>query len=377
MSSRSHYAPTFRIAGIDISVHWSWPVVVGLVLLGMSVQLQITHPDLTVVASLAMAAAGSATFFVSLVLHELAHALTARSRGIEVGQITMYLLGGATDTKTSSQTPGDELVVAIVGPLTSVALAVLLGLGAVLAGPSGDPLPDLLGSLAVLNLLLAAINMIPGLPLDGGRVVRAVLWAITRNPEQATRWASSGGVAIGYGLIGIGLLISWWGSISGLWLAVIGWTISQSARQSGRHAPRRSPARDLTAADVMTAPVVAIPSGATIACAMRDYFAHRNETVFPVVDDGRPIGLLPASAVRDVPVADVWHTPVEQVALHHQPALLAEPSTPLAEIVNALADGSQSKARVLVVDRDRLVGIISPTDVIRRHGLRGLMESAS
>ncbi len=377
MSSRPHYAPTFRVAGIAVSVHWSWPVVVGLVLLGMAAQLLIAHPDLAVVTSVAMAAAGSATFFGSVLLHELAHALTARSRGIEVGQITMYLLGGATDTDASSQTPGDELVVAIVGPLTSMALAVLLGLGAVLAGPSGEPLPDLLGSLAVLNLLLAAVNMIPGLPLDGGRVVRAVLWAITRNPEQATRWATSGGVAIGYGLIGIGLLISWRGSISGLWLAVIGWTISQSARQSGRHAQRRSLVQALTAADVMTTPVVTIPSGATVARAARGYFADRNETVFPVVDDGRPIGLLTASAVRAVPAADVWRTTVEQVAVHHQPALLADPSTPVLEVVNALADQPRSKARVLVVDRDRLVGIISPADVIRRHALRGIVDSAS
>lgn len=374
MNSRSRSLRLVSLGGIDIYVHGSWIVIAGLILLGFWGQLQAEHPDLHGAATFGLALLGAVVFFGSVLVHELAHAVMARRRGIEVKGITLYLFGGATEADASSRTAGDEFVIAIVGPLTSLLIGAVLGAAAVLAGPGDAPLPDLLGYLALINVVLAVFNMAPGLPLDGGRVFRSIAWAITDDFQKATRWATTAGVALGYVLIANGLLALWQGVVTGLWLVAIGWMIAQSARQNEYQERLRSTFSRLTAADVMTSPVVAIPARTPVADAVRDYFAHREQTVFPVVEGDRVVGLLTAAAVREVPASELWRTSAGHVALHHQPAMVADPSTPMMEVLEALATQTEAKARVLVVDRGRLVGIISPADILRRHSLTDLLE---
>ncbi len=366
-----------RIAGIEVSLHWSWAIIAVLVVLAFAGRLQAVHTDLDPAPTVGLAVGGTVIFFGSVLLHELAHALVARRRGITVAGITLYLFGGATEADASSRSPGDEFAVAIAGPATSLGIAGVLGLLSAVVGASDAPLPDMLGYLAILNLVLAVFNMAPGLPLDGGRVVRSIAWAVTGDFERATRWATSAGIALGYLLIGFGLVTVWQGLIGGLWLIGIGWMIGQSARQNEQQERLRSTFGDLTAGDVMTSTVITIPTGTSVAEALRDYLAHCDQTVFPVVDQGRPIGLLTAASTRRVRPEDVWTTSVDQLALQHQPALVADPSTPMFEIIDALASRPEAKARVLVVDQGRLAGIISPADVLRRQALRDLLDQVA
>ncbi len=361
-----------RLAGVEIRFHWSWLILAGLLLVGFVGQLRINHPDLADPATFGLALLGTTIFVGSIILHELAHAVMARRRGIEVKDITLYLFGGATEADASSRSPRDELLIAIVGPLTSLALAALLGLIAVAIGTDAA-VPDLLGYLAFINVILAAFNLVPGLPLDGGRVFRAIAWSLTGDFRRATRWATAAGVVVGYGLTGFGVVVLLQGALGGLWLIGIGWMIGRSATENENREQLRSTFETLTAADVMTTPVVAIQAGVSVESALRDHFAHGGQTAYPVVEADRPIGLLTAASVREIPTTELGGTSVEQLATRHQPALVADRSTPMLEVIDALAAGQGAKARVLVVDRGSLVGIISPADIVRRQVLGDLL----
>lgn len=365
------------IGGFSIHVHYSWLLIATLIFLGFWGQLQVTHETLGSPQVAALATFGTFVFFGSVLIHELAHALIARRRGIEVGGITLFLFGGVTEANAASRSAGDEFVIAIAGPLTSLLLAVVLAIAAAPFGTASEPLPDLLFYLATINVLLALFNMAPGLPLDGGRVFRSIVWGVTGDFDKATRWATSAGVAIGYGLIGGGLFAVWQGAITGLWLSAIGWMIAQSARQSQTQDGLRSSFEGVLARDVMSSPVVTIPGEATVATAVRDYFATHDLTAFPVVDGDRIWGLLTVAAVRAVPAGEVWKSTAAHVVFGGPPTTVVEPTAPMLDVLDAMANNLDGKARVLVVDDGRLVGIISPSDIVRRQAMAELLASGS
>ena len=374
MANRSKSLRLARVGGVDIFIHVSWLFIAGLVLLGFWGQIETDHPDFGGIQAFALALFGAIVFFGSVLIHEMAHAFMARRRGIDVKGITLYLFGGATEADASSRSPADEFVVAIVGPLTSFALAGLLALAGLGTGGLADPIPEMLNYLALLNVILGLFNLAPGLPLDGGRVFRSIAWAVTGDFARATRMATATGVAVGYLLMTVGFVMMWQGNFGGLWLVFIGWLITQSARQNELQESIRSMFTDLTAADVMSSPVITIPADTTVADAVRDYFVPHNLTTFPVVDDGEVLGLLTVPAVRAVPANEIWRVTAGQLARDHQPVLEAAPETPMVDVIEALASGNDAKTRVLTLDEGRLVGIISPSDVLRRRALADLTQ---
>lgn len=365
--------PIGRIGGIQVFVHVSWLVIAGLILLSFWGQLENDHPTVDRATILPLALVGTVIFFGSVLLHELAHAFMARRRGIEVKGITLFIFGGATEADAASQSARDEFLVAIVGPLTSFATAAVLALGALVAGSRDDPLPDLLAYLAVINVLLAAFNLAPGLPLDGGRVLRSAVWAITGDFAKATRWATAGGVALGYMLVSFGLVALWQGNIGGLWLVAIGWMISQSARTNDYQTRLRSTFEDLVAADVMSSPVVTIPAATSIADAVAHYFSRRSETSFPVVDEGQICGLLSVATVRKIPSSEISETTAGQAARRAEPPLVVGRSTPMVDVIAGMEGRREGTLRTLVVEDGLIVGIISPSDILRRHDLTDLL----
>ncbi|MGI9596698.1 MAG: site-2 protease family protein [Acidimicrobiales bacterium] len=376
METRNNTVCVGRIRGIGIFIHYSWLFIAGLILLGFWGQIRATHATLDRPTLLLMATFGTVAFFSSVLIHELAHALVARRRGFEVNGITLYLFGGATEADASSRSAGDEFAVAIVGPLTSVALAGLFSIAAVVSGSGGEPLPDLLSYLALINLILALFNLAPGLPLDGGRVFRSIVWAATGDFDKATRWATAGGVAVGYMLVGAGLMMVFSGNYGGLWSIAIGWMISQSAKQNEYHERIRSEFRDLVSADIMSSPVVTIPAETSIADAVRDYFARQVQTSFPVIDGERICGLLSVAAVRAVPTSEIWRTTAGHVALRGEPPVIVDRRTPMSEVIAALEAVPDGTMRALVVEDGHLLGIISPSDIVRRHAIADLVEPA-
>lgn len=218
-----------RIAGIEIRVHATWLIIAALIGWTFYLRADFIY-DVTAGEAAGLAVAGAVVFFLSILLHELSHSLMAKARGIDVRGITLFLFGGSTDADLSTRKPGDEFAVTVVGPLTSFGIAAVLWGAASAAGPLGDPVPGMIAYLAWLNLALGLFNLLPGFPLDGGRILRSATWKATGSLERATRIASTVGQFVGYALVAGGVLLFIMTGAGGLWLAIIGWFIAQAAK---------------------------------------------------------------------------------------------------------------------------------------------------
>lgn len=227
-----------RIFGIEIQIHFSWLIIASLVMWTLaSAALPADFPEIVGSARLLMASAITLLFFVSLLAHELGHSLVAMGRGIPVDRITFFIFGGMAQTSTESRTPGEEFLIAVAGPLTSFLLAALsftlwylgqaAGWNAIAVGSAAY--------IAALNLILGIFNMLPGFPMDGGRVLRAVIWKVTGSLTRATRWASRVGAGMAWLLMAYGVWMVFEGDrMGGVWLVLIGWFIRNTARASYR-----------------------------------------------------------------------------------------------------------------------------------------------
>lgn len=230
-----------RIFGVEIRVDTSWVFIALLVAYSLNEQFQSLFPELTTAGSLVLAVVFGLLFFGSVLAHEMAHAVTAKRRGIEVHGITLFLFGGATHAKVDSRRPQDELVISVVGPLTSLALGGLFLLVTYALGGPDQPVPGGFRYLGGVNIALTIFNMLPGFPLDGGRVLRALVWGATGSFSRATRVASISGQVVGFMMAGAGLVILTMGYVvPGIWIAAIGWFLAQAARAS-QNVPRSAP----------------------------------------------------------------------------------------------------------------------------------------
>jgi len=292
-----------RIAGIEIRIDNSWAVIALLVTYSMYLRVLFLYGSLSTVGAVGLAILAAVLFFGSVLVHELAHALVSQARGIRVQDITLFLFGGATRARVESSGPGDEFLIAVVGPLTS---GILAGLFGIVAGLGRDvlprPLAGTLGYLAWVNLLLAGFNLVPGFPLDGGRLLRSAIWKATGSIGRATRIASLAGQALGWLLVAGGVAYLLAGNLAGgIWFAFIGWFLVQAARVSYQELQLRHMLRGVEAEDVMAGNLLRIPPDLTLQDAVDDYFMRYDHGAFPVDEQGRTIGLLTLRGVRRVP----------------------------------------------------------------------------
>ena len=354
-----------RIAGIEIRVDSSWVVIALLITYSMYAQASDLYPELSGGGAVALGIAATLLFFGSVLVHELAHALVSEARGIRVQDITLFLFGGATRARVDTRGPGDEFLIALVGPLTSGLLAGLFG---VLAGLGGDvlsrPVAGTLGYLAWTNLVLAGFNLVPGFPLDGGRLLRAALWRATGSLRRATRVASAAGQGVGWLLVAGGVAWLLAGDLAGgIWFAFIGWFLVQAARSSYQELQLEQMLHAVEAEEVMAGDLVRIPPELSLQEAVDDYFMRYNHGAFPVEEQGRTIGLLTLRGVRRVP-REQW--PIRRVRDHMVPLgdqVVVAPDARMDDVVDKLQDGQAN--RVLVVQDGEVVGIITPTDLTR------------
>ncbi|MGH2691752.1 MAG: site-2 protease family protein [Actinomycetota bacterium] len=223
-----------RIFGIEIRVDTSWIFIALLVAYSLHERFRFLFPRLTSGAALLLAVGFGLLFFVSVLAHEMAHAVMAKRRGIEVHGITLFLFGGATHAKVDSRRPQDELVVSVLGPLTSLVLGGLFLLVTSALGGPDQPVAGGFRYLGGVNIALAIFNMLPGFPLDGGRVLRALVWRATGNFSRATRVASIAGQTVGYLLVALGLVFLAMGAgpTAAIWMGAIGLFLAQAARAS-------------------------------------------------------------------------------------------------------------------------------------------------
>jgi Zn-dependent protease/CBS domain-containing protein len=354
-----------RIAGIEVRVDSSWVVIALLITYSMYLQVSQVYEDTSTGEAVTLAILSAVLFFGSVLVHELAHALVAQARGIRVQDITLFLFGGATRARVESRGPGDEFLIALVGPLTSGLLAALFGIAAGLGRDVlSTPLAGTLGYLAWTNLLLAAFNLVPGFPLDGGRLLRSAIWKTTGSLARATRVASLAGQGVGWLLVAVGVASLLGGNLAGgIWFAFIGWFLVQAARSSYQDLQLQQLLRGVEAEDVMAGDLLRIPPELSLQDAVDDYFMRYDHGAFPVEEHGRTVGLLTLRGVRRVP-REQW--PTRRVREHMVPLsdqVVVAPEARMDGVLGKLQDSEAN--RVLVVQDGEVVGIITPSDLTR------------
>jgi Zn-dependent protease/CBS domain-containing protein len=359
-----------RIAGISFGVNWSWLIVFALIAWTLATRVfPESNPGLSDAAYIVMALIAGLVFFTSLLLHELGHALQARRDGVEIEGITLWLFGGVAKFKTMFPSAGAELRIAIAGPLVSLVLGLaFLALPAVL--PLAAYVDGVLFWLGTINLMLLAFNLLPALPLDGGRVLRSLIWYARGDFARATHLAALVGRGFGYGLVGLGVvLLVVANPVSGIWLAFIGWFLLQAAGAEDRYAATREALAGLRVRDVMARHPVAVPAGASLEQVVDEIVHGGRFTTYPVVEDGRAVGLLPFRRLAEVPRAE-WPRRTARdtmIPLAEVPAVAEDDD--LTDAAGELGAGDVNRA--LVLHGDRLVGLLSVTDVARALQLRG------
>ncbi len=356
------------IGGIAIRVDASWAFVAVLVTYSMWLRFDFVYPHLSGGRALALAVLAAALFFGSVLAHELAHAGTARARGIPVSGITLWLFGGATSARIEDKGPKDEFLVTAAGPATSFALGALFwGLS-----KTGDVIsPSVAGALGYLgwvNFILGAFNLVPGFPLDGGRLLRSIVWRITGDLDRATGVAGWTGSIVAVGLITAGL----WEAMrqdfgGGLWLAFIGWFLLQAAQASLRQRRLRRSLATGTAGDAMGPPPRTIPADITLSEALYSYLAGHEDESFPVVEDGRVVGMLSFTSARRLGRRDPMR-PVRDAMIPLRDAAAVTETDSLDRVAELVGNGEDA----VVLREGRPVGSVSPNDLARwlRHNAR-------
>lgn len=352
-----------RIAGIRIGIHWSWLFVFTLFVWTLSSGVfPETNPDLSDGAHLAMAVVAAVLFFVSVLLHELGHALQARRERIEIEGITLWLFGGVATLKGAFRSAGAEFRVAIAGPVVSLVLGILFVALALLA--SAEAVEGVAAWLGYVNLALLVFNLAPAVPLDGGRILHAALWHLRGDFGRASRVATAIGQGFGYLLLAGGVAFFIVGNaFSGVWLAFLGWFLLGAAGAEGRYAAARHALAGLTVRDLMAPDPVSVSPSLTLGQFMDEVVWRRRYTTYPVTDDGTVVGLVPFRRVAEVPRSEWDRRLVREcmVELSEIPVFAQD-----EDALEAFARLSRtSLGRGLVLDGGRLVGLLSVTDLAR------------
>ena len=359
-----------KIQGIRVGIHWSLLVIAGLVVAGLAdSQLPHSAPGHTSASYWIAALTTAAVFYGCLLAHELAHALVARRRHIEVDGIVLWLLGGVSKLKGEATDADSERRIAIAGPATSVVLAAGFFVVSRVFG-AGHPASlaaAVFGWLGWVNGLLAVFNLLPAFPLDGGRVLRSVLWRRHGDKRQATQTAARTGTAFGYGMMAAGTVtfFATGAGLNGLWLAMVGWFLVSASRAEAATSARTEAFRGLRVRDVMTPNPLTVPTWVTLDQLMAEGVNRRRLSSFPVVDtDGAFQGLVTLAQIRHVPMIRWTETTTSSIARPAGQCLTCRPDDDLLPVAQRIPVSADRRA-IVVDDLSRVIGILSPSDLHR------------
>lgn len=360
--------PLGRIGGFEVKVHWSVIVILWLFTWSLATTLPGRVAGYSRPVYWLAGACGALVLSASLLAHELAHAVVARRMGVGVGSVTLWLFGGVTTLRGEAKTPRAAFRIAFAGPATSLVLsAAFAGLAMALTTVRAAAIVvSVAWWLAAVNLLLGLFNLLPGAPLDGGRLVRAYLWRRHGDSVRAAVGAAHAGRVVAIILITLGLAeFLAGGLVGGVWLAFIGWFMFAAAREEELQVTTRQALAGLHVADAMTADPHAAPGWLTVDEFIERYLLGDRHSAYPVSDrDGSIVGLVTLRQLRDVEPSRRATTSVRDIALPLQSVPTAAPFEPLSALIERLAAAGHG-SRALVIDGGKVVGIVTPSDLGR------------
>ncbi len=367
----------FRIAGVAIEIHWSWLLVFVLLTWTLADNLfGLQFEDWSEAEKWVAASATSLVFFGSILAHELSHSIVANRLGIPVRRITLFVFGGVSYLEGDARTPREEFLIAIAGPATSFAIAgALAALWAILFRPY-EPIALVAEYLAIANGVIGLFNLIPGFPLDGGRVLRAALWGITHDVLPATRLASWVGTFLAYGMMagGLAILLLAGNVISGLWLVFIGWFLRNAAEASYQHVLRRHLLGAVSVRSLLDRSYEWVDPYMTLQTLLDGHILPRNAHYFAVAGPGGLAGIITPKDMRSFPTT-AWPTTSVSQAMTPAARLMAVPAD--ATLDEALQLMQRLNMQQLAVNEGGvLIGFVTRADILRASRLRAGVRAA-
>jgi Zn-dependent protease/predicted transcriptional regulator len=370
-----------RVFGIPIYLHSSWFLVFVLITLSLAAGFAAENQDWTSAQQWAVGIVASILFFSSVVFHELSHSVVARHYKIPVASITLFVFGGVASITREPDRAWHEFLIAVAGPISSCVLGIgFLSLQHV--SPEGS-VPYVIGDwLGWVNLSLALFNLIPGFPLDGGRILRSIMWGVTQSYIKATRIAARSGQAFGFLMMGVGIAAALFGrrsglgmsSFQGLWIAFIGWFLLNMARQSFAQATTQDALSGLTVADLMLPDAPTVGRDLSLEEYSRELTRTKSRTHL-VVSEGHLAGLITMDALRSVPQSEWAGTSVQAVMLPRERVQWVAPEQPALSLMERMRHDRLQE--VAVVSDDRVVGLVTLESVAQAVQIRADLHRAA
>jgi len=356
----------FRVLGIQISLNYTWFIVFGLIVWSLaSGYFPYHYPGLSRSAHWMMGFLGAVFLFLSVLAHEVTHSYIAKKEGMDVSEITLFIFGGVSQLTKEPEDPQKELKVAIGGPASSLVLALIFWILSKATSPFPDLLlyTGLLNYLAFINLALAVFNLIPGFPLDGGRVLRALYWRKTNNLRKATQIASEAGKWVGVGIILLGLFWILAGNlIGGFWFVIIGIFLRSAAEGGYQQAMMKGALEGVKLKELMSRGVISVQPSLPIDRLVEDFYLTYKHNTYPVIDNDRIIGIITLKQVKEVPRSQWVEKTVRDVMMPLREDITLDPD---GEAVDALQKMIRSgEGRLPVVKEGKAVGMISRRDIL-------------
>lgn len=358
-----------RIFGVEIGLHYSWFIIAVLITFSLAGQFGLTNPDWSSGLRWGLAVVTAILFFASIVIHELSHAMVAKLRGVPVRSITLFALGGVAQMEKEAADAKTEFWMGIIGPITSFVIGVLclaLTFATGWTPPEfpAQPLPAMFMWLGYINIVLAIFNMVPGFPLDGGRVLRAIIWWITGSAKRATTIAARVGQIIAFVMIVYGVMQFFGGSgFSGLWLAFIGWFLLSASRESYSQMMVTESLRGLRVKDVMSPEFPSVEAYSNLQSFTDEHLMRTGRRFFVVTLNGNPEGIITPNEVSTVPRQRWPFTTVADVMRPLDQARTVGPNTSIIEALELMA--SQDVNQLPVISNGALAGLISRSHVLQ------------
>jgi Zn-dependent protease/CBS domain-containing protein len=375
-----------RLLGIPVYIDASWLIILALMTLSLAQAFPVLLQDYFPAVAPAtaafiywiMAVVAAVAFFGCILLHELGHAIVARTHGAPIRGITLFLFGGVAEIGEEPASAGNEFLMAVAGPAVSLLLALFLG-GLALAGRVvGWPPPVILvlAYLGFFNLAVLVFNLIPAFPLDGGRVLRSILWGVTGNLRKATYWCARIGQVFAFLLMAFGVLQIFRGYMwDGIWLGLIGMFLNNAARSGYEQVLIRQALQGEPIRQFMTTDPIAVPPSLDLRHWVEDYVYRYHHKAFPVVEGGHLEGLIDTRDLAAIPRAEWERHTVREVMRHDLEGLTVSPDTDALQALTRIRRAPA--ARLLVTEGGRLVGILGVKDLMHFLNVRLELEGGS